>query len=632
MLAGAYYLGASFKASDDHKFEFFAMGAPQRHGQNLYKQNIAAYGSDIAADFGADQSTIDAFPESVAGDSYPGFDGVNGGRYYNENWGPVSSSYTGQQWWNGKLHDRYSSDFLNERENFFHKPLTNLNWYATWSDKVKQYTTLYYSGGKGGGTGTYGSVAWNYHEGLPSPSRFVNYDLTVENNTASDTAFGILRNSVNNQWTVGALSRVKIMFSDNFKAQIGVDWRKAKIFHFREVRDLLGGNFFYYDGNEFDAPADYNKVLGDKIAYNFTNTVDWMGYFAQAEYSTEKLTAYATFAHSFVTYTYTNHFKAGDDGNELYAEVSSIPGYQIKGGISYRPIDGFSVFANYGYVSKIPIFDAVIDDYNATIAEDPTNEIFNSVEGGVNYQTPTRNLSIKANYYYTIWTNRTISFPIRIDADQDGIVFMTGMDALHSGFEFEAFYSPIEYIEIGAVTSFGNWSYTKDVDGEYRYYDETDGQFYTGEVKLSLDGLKVGDMPQTQIAGMLVIKPIDDLRIQFDARYYTNHYSFFDPMSRDFDTEADADRDQVWLTPAYFLADMHLSYKLPLKGKFGVEIFGHVFNLLDELYIQDAVDNSAYNGNYSNADGTVDFNHDINTAEIYLGLPRRFNAGVRFTF
>jgi iron complex outermembrane recepter protein len=90
------------------------------------------------------------------------------------------------------------------------------------------------------------------------------------------------------------------------------------------------------------------------------------------------------------------------------------------------------------------------------------------------------------------------------------------------------------------------------------------------------------------------------------------------------------DRAQVWLTPSYFITDIHLSYKLPLKGKFGIELFGHVFNLFDQIYIQDAVDNSPYNGNYG-VDGTQ-FNHDVNTAEVWLGLPRNFNAGLRLTF
>ena len=55
--------------------------------------------------------------------------------------------------------NRYSSNFLNERENFFHKPLVNLNHFLTINDAVRLSSVLYWSGGSGGGTGTYGSVS-----------------------------------------------------------------------------------------------------------------------------------------------------------------------------------------------------------------------------------------------------------------------------------------------------------------------------------------------------------------------------------------------------------------------------------------------------------------------------------------
>ncbi len=623
--AFAYYLGTTYKVNKSHKLELFVVGAAQRHGQNLYKQNVAAYSHEYAKELGADDSTLLKFPEADASVIYPGYSDAKAGRFYNENWSPITANYNGNQFWNGKEHSRFSKDFINERENFYHKPLANLNWYATWSPKVKQYTTLYYSGGTGGGSGTYGSMRWNYNAGIyDSPSRFVSWDETYNNNTASDTAFGILRNSVNNQWTIGAISRAQILFTDHFKAQVGIDWRKAKIDHFREVRDLVGGKFFYYNGNEFDSSSDYNKVLGDKIVYNFTNTVDWIGYFAQAEYNTDKFTAYGTFGHSFIKYTYTNHFKKATDGtSELYAETKYMPGYQLKGGLSYRPIGGFSIFGNYGYISKAPIFDNVIDDYSAAIADDPKNEIFNAWEIGVNYETPQKDLSIKVNYYNTEWTDRAISRGVLTDAGTDAIVFLTGMGESHKGFEFETFYKPIKFVELGAIASFGNWTYLNDVSGTYREYNGS--SYVTEEYNYYIKDLKVGDSPQTQFGGKLTLLPISGLRLQFDARYYNNHYADFDPTTRTDET----DIEQVWLTPAYFLADMHFSYQLPLKGKFGVEVYAHVFNLLDAMYIQDAVDNSKYNSftGYDNR-----FTHTVNSAEVYLGLPRTFNAGVVLTF
>ena len=64
-----------------------------------------------------------------------------------------------------KTTDRYSSDFLNERENFFHKPLVNLNHFYDINDDIRLSSVAYWSGGSGGGTGTYGSVSRTPVEG-----------------------------------------------------------------------------------------------------------------------------------------------------------------------------------------------------------------------------------------------------------------------------------------------------------------------------------------------------------------------------------------------------------------------------------------------------------------------------------
>ncbi|MCF7905199.1 MAG: TonB-dependent receptor, partial [Candidatus Marinimicrobia bacterium] len=253
--AWAYYFGAAYALNSNNRFELYAIGAPQRHGQNLYRQNIAAYDSAYAKTVeGYDEDAIDAFVEH------------EDGRLYNENVSPVSSSYTGKQYWymygegglfGGGLQDRYDPDFLNERENYFHKPLVNLNHYLQLSDKMRLSSVLYWSGGSGGGTGTYGSVKWNYHEGISSPSRWVHYDATIANNSNVDStwsntekrSYGILRNSINRQNTYGLISKLNYDMSDMLKLQVGIDWRTAGIEHTREVRDLLGGDYLIDDSD-----------------------------------------------------------------------------------------------------------------------------------------------------------------------------------------------------------------------------------------------------------------------------------------------------------------------------------------------------------------------------------------------
>ncbi|MBT4333412.1 MAG: TonB-dependent receptor, partial [Candidatus Cloacimonetes bacterium] len=256
--AWAYYLSTGWNINANNKLEFYVVGAPQRHGQNLYKQNIAVYDAEYAEDLDDyDPLALDEFDE--------------GGREYNQNWGNVSADYEGKQWWNDDEHDRFDEEFINERENFYHKPQVNLNWYTKLNEDFNVYSILYYSGGKGGGTGTYGSIEWDYS----TPTRTADWDATIAvNDTASAGSEGILRNSRNNQWTIGAISKAYYTINENLQTSFGIDWRTAEIEHYREVRDLLGGEYYYYDGNDFDTAADYEKVLGDKIAYNNTNTVD----------------------------------------------------------------------------------------------------------------------------------------------------------------------------------------------------------------------------------------------------------------------------------------------------------------------------------------------------------------------
>jgi iron complex outermembrane receptor protein len=603
--AWAYYLGASYNINKNHRVEIYALGAPQRHGQNLYRQNVAAYSHDFAREIGADSATT-KFAESTSG------------RLYNENWSPVSESYTGQQSWNGKTRDRYASNFINERENYYHKPITNVNWYAQWSDKVSQFTTVYYSGGTGGGTGTFGSVKWDY---ASEPTRIVDYDATIANN--NDTAFGILRNSTNNQWTVGAISRFKIEVTDNLSVQAGVDWRTAEIEHYREVRDLLGGQFFVYSGNDFESGDQYNKGLGDKIAYFNTNTVDWLGFFAQGEYTMDKITAYGTFGYSRIKYTFTDHFADNGEGKEVFTESPWIAGTQIKGGLSYRPTPTLSVYGNYGYVGKVPIFDNVIDDGSGALAENPANEKFNAIEGGANYASTDNKLKVNANYYYTTWTDRASTRGVFNQDGTEGVIFLSGMNQTHSGFELEAKYRIIDQLGVGAIGSFGNWEYTDDVKGQYKDYDNGNDTLITYD--FYVNGLKVGDAPQTQMAFWLDIFPVKGLQMQLIYRYNTNYYAGWDPFSR---TDA-TDGGQVWQIPAFGLLDFHASYVLPMKGKLGIEVFAHIFNALDEIYISDATDNSPYNGFYG---ANNQFSHTANSAEVFVGLPRTFNIGTKITF
>jgi outer membrane receptor protein involved in Fe transport len=515
--------------------------------------------------------------------------------------------------------DRHDPDFLNERENFYHKPQVNVNWYHTFSDQLRLATTAYFSGGSGGGTGTYGSVRWNYHIGEESPSRYVAYDATIERNQASDSgSLGILRNSVNRQWTLGAISKATYNVNDNLKVIAGLDWRTAEILHFREVRDLLGGDYYRYTGNDFDTTEeDYKKGLGDRIAYDNTNTVDWLGGFAQAEYATDLFSVYGTAGYSTIKYTYVDNFRDDGTGKAFSLEADPIGGFQLKGGGLFNVMDGLGVFANFGYIEKVPTFDGVISDVLGIFNPDPENEKITSVEGGVNFAGLDGMLTLNGNVYYTMWNDRT---NVRNYTQLDGteaVISLLGMDQTHMGVELEAAFKPMDLFRLDAAVSVGNWTYDNDVEGSYKNYDTEPATSidYTYYVK----GLKIGDAPQTQLALAASVFPVDGLHAQLVYKYYDNYWADWSPFDR---TELEnGERPEPWKVPAYGVLDVHASYLLPIEAaglKF--KVFAHVFNALDADYIQDATDNSPYNG--------FDGDHDADDAEVFFGLPRNFNVGL----
>ena len=630
--AWAYYLGASYAVSEKQRFELYAVGAPQRHGQNLYKQNIATYSQELAGD--VDGYDTDAFAE---GEKFE----TEAGRFFNQNVAPIDPSYTGKQYWymyGANTTNRYNSNFLNERENFFHKPLVNINHFLELNDKMRMSSVLYWSGGSGGGTGTYGSVSrmpavegerwyasspwtWDWNAEIAQNSDNIDENFSTSENRST----GILRNSINRQDTYGLISKLNYVVNPELELQFGLDWRTAGIEHAREVRDLLGGDYYvdYADDN-----FEEGKVvsLGDIIAYHNETTVDWIGGFAQFNYNTDKMNLYGMGGLSSIEYSYQDWFTVEQE----LVKADPIQTYQLKGGVMYDVNSDMNVFFNTGLVEKAPILDNVID-YSGNVASDPDNEKFLHNEFGVNYRFG--KLGVNASAYMTDWQDRNLTKSVDSGQGSSGdtdIIFLTGVNQKHSGVEIETNYMVNDMLDLMFVASFGNWKFDGDAEGTYQENEyNSEGQvvgFETTDYAYALDGLYVGDMPQTAYVLGVTLKPVKGLMVQAIHKTYDKNYSDWSPDAREFDgTNDDADRSQVWEAPGYSKLDLHMSYKLPKVKGLDMTLNGHIFNVFDEVFVQDAVDNSRYNS-YGSKE------HLAHNAEVFLGTPRYANIGLTINF
>lgn len=616
-----YYFASHFQVNPNHRLELYAVGAPQRHGQNLYKLNIATLSRDFAE--GLDDYDPAAFDKFE----------LEAGRKWGPNVNLVNPDYAGQQFTSSGptgsgTFSRYDSNFLNERENYFHKPQINLNWYAFFGNGLSLSTVGYYSGGRGGGTGTYGSLGWDYRY----TQRFADWDSTIQRNldNGAGGSRGILRNSVNNQDTWGAISKLTKEYDNGVTIQFGVDWRTAEIEHYREVRDLLGGTF-YDDGNrnDFWTGNESQRGLGDKINYNNTNTVDWLGGYGQINHQSENGAVWAMAGISQIEYGFEDFFTDDGTGNPLVLNSGGITGMQTKGGITRNLNGEFTLYGNIGYVSKVPILDGVIDDNGGVINADPKNEKFTSFEGGLRYRGLGNGVSVDVNVYNTTWRDRTRNVFVRnLNPDNpdgaDGLVNLLGVDARHMGFEASVAYQPSEYMRFDVAGSVGNWEYLNDVTGTYKPDDQSSE---TQTFEFFTEGLKVADAPQTQIAYAISVFPIPGLYVRLQGKTFARHWAEFDPFSRtEEELQPNGDVLQSWQAPGYTVFDLHGAYSLSevLPAAGNIRLFANVYNLFDKLYIQDAVDNSRFNG--------FDGDHDADDAEVFFGFPRFVNIGFQVSW
>ena len=94
----------------------------------------------------------------------------------------------------------------------------------------------------------YGSSPWTWDWNGEIAQNSANVDSAW---SETENRSGILRNSINRQNTYGLISKLNYDVNDELEVQVGIDWRTVGIEHAREVRDLLGGDYYVDYADDF---------------------------------------------------------------------------------------------------------------------------------------------------------------------------------------------------------------------------------------------------------------------------------------------------------------------------------------------------------------------------------------------
>ncbi|GAA4018110.1 TonB-dependent receptor [Hymenobacter fastidiosus] len=624
------YFGNISKRVGNHRLSLTGMGSPQKHGQRAFQSLVGYYSEKKAREIGAASVT----------NGNKGFD-------YNPYWGPLTrydrNPVTRQ------VSNVQASEDLNERSNYYNKPQINLNDFWQVNDRLFVTSVAYASFGNGGGVGGNTTLRQNPatnqtdFQGIYNANRR-NYPTVFNTVTRkNDTLFTqerksnqFLVNSVNSHRWYGFVVGADYNLTDKLTLSAGVDGRSYYGLHYREVRDLLGGDYATVLGNQNIDPTTRLRE-GDKFSYNYDGKTRWLGGYGQLEYKTPVLSAVVSGTLSRVNYKRIDYFKAKEvtvDG-EVYpvpfgkvktingrtytnadaqtseTDWTTYTGYSFKAGANYNLTEHDNVFVNTGYNSKVPFFNLVYTN-QGRLYDNVKPEGITSLEMGYGISYPSMKATLNA--YYTLWANKT-SNSFSAASGEPIYSAVRNVNARHVGVELSVAQEISRRLQLSAAISLGDWRWTGQ--GLLNQTNEANELVSDRDQPIYLDNIHVGDAAQNQFQLGLRYEPFRGAYFRPSFLLFSKYYADFNPTGiLNPETRTDSYR-----LPTSRNLDLHFGYDFPkvAKDRLRLGMKASVLNALNEFYFTDVS---------SRSDSNVP---DINQQQAFFNRGRTFTLGLSAT-
>ncbi|MEG1648579.1 MAG: TonB-dependent receptor plug domain-containing protein [Rikenellaceae bacterium] len=568
-----YFVNITKKIKTNHLLSFTALGAPQWHNRRSNRQLIEDYDSNR--------------------------DGIR----MNTSYGYI----------NGKVVGGYSG------YNEYHKPQISLNHFWTINSKSNLATVVYASIATGGGRKIYGKDAnmlqYNYKTGKPNPNSSLTPDGLIDympvmeaNRNSKIGSTAIFTMGTNSHDWYGLNSNYNRTLAKHLNLSAGIDLRYYKGYHFDEITDLLGGEYFINNSLAW-REKDTRLGVGDKVCFDNLSKILWTGAYGELEYDNDKFRSFLTVSVN------PNSYKREDAGlYGTYSDQDKFPMSDMKtpwrtfvpitakAGVNYAITKLHSVYANGGYITKAPMFNNIY--VNNTPIADPKNEKIATAEIGYNFNS--RTLRIGVTGYYTKWMNKSVTK--NIGGWNGPKAYIPNINALHKGVEIEVNYEPLQILKLNGFFTYGDWKWINDVN--FSMYDQNNK--HIGDYNAYIKGLYVGNAPQMSAMLGVVCRPLPLTTIAVNYNFYGRNYADFMPENR---VNKD-DLTQSWKTPNYSTFDAGITYGFRI-GSIVMQLIGNINNIFDTKYISDAQDGNT---------------HTKESAMVWYGFGRTWSVGVKMSF
>ena len=545
----SYYLAMSKQFNKKNKLTVTLLGAPQRHGQRTLKLSNNEH--------------------------------LLHGNLFNKDWGS------------------YNGEINNASENFYHRPFLGVNHYLTFDKNKKLATSVYLILGNGGGKW---SESFNYAPGIfayRNESGQIDWPAIYRNNatheghyvlntgdTVSGYSMNVQTHFLASHVETGLLSTYQQQINPHFKFVAGIHYRYFSSFLREEITDLLGGQFFIDDYSwavDGDAGRNEVKTVGDIIKVNNNSIINFVNAYAQLFYEGGAFSAYVSVNGN------SNWYRRIDRYNyvkNIKSKQVVLPGFDVRGGLSYKPAGQHILYANGAFISKAPYFKYVFGSFNNQPVLNLKNEQVKTVEAGYRFESP--EWMINLNGYSTLWSNVSLLTDeyVQLESNLQTRALINGLNAAHQGIELELKANPVRNLKLGAFLMLGDFRWKNNVEATLFNNDNV----AVDTVHVFAKNIYVGGTAQQQFGLNVEFRLLNFFNIRAEWVYLNKIFALFSPVSR---TDPN-DTQQPFKIPGYSVVNAYISVPFHIS-KMPVLLQINGYNILNNDYIEWGEDSTGHN-------------------------------------
>ena len=386
----------------------------------------------------------------------------------------------------------------------------------------------------------------NYYIQNPNALQ-LNWDKIYEANQIHDTAKYVIANRVIDANRYGFNTVYNNEIDDNLTVTGGFSYQLQDIKYYKELNDLLGGNYFI-NLNQFsdlttlvdpnviqnDLNNPNSKIYkGDKYGYDYIAHIYTSSLWAQTAFKYEKVDFFVA-----AELTLSGFYRTGNVKNGVFATTSlgdspknNFTDPSVKGGLTYK-LNGRNYFyANGGYFKNAPLFENtfISPRTRSSVVKNIKSETISSVEGGYIYRAP--RFKARATGYLTQFSDLT---KVRSFYHDDLKTFvnyaLSGISKRHEGLELAVDVSLGQGFTATAVASIGEFIYSNRPIATVTQ-DNKDTLLSSGE-EVFFKNLRLAGGPQKAYTFGVNYRSKNYWYVNLNFNYFDNIYVDVNPVRR----------------------------------------------------------------------------------------------------